>query len=80
MNNYIEAVCIGKPLGLPEYDQDAEQWAVYFEESETPWCAHNLPRDIVAVYAEDSEEACDIYNHYNLNPVTEEVAIEEDTI
>ena len=37
MNDYIEAVCVGKPMGLPEYNEDTEEWEVYFEESETPW-------------------------------------------
>jgi hypothetical protein len=71
MNNYIEAVCIGKPMGLPEYDMDAEQWSVYFEESPTPWHP-DTSRDIVAVQCVNSEEATDIYNHYNINPVMEE--------
>ena len=70
MNDYIEAVCIGKPLGLPEYDEDAEQWSVYFEESETPWS--DEPRDVIGVPCESAEEACEIYNHYNINPVLEE--------
>tara|TARA_B100000519_G_C14217758_1_gene425897 strand:- start:106 stop:432 length:327 start_codon:yes stop_codon:yes gene_type:complete len=67
MNDYVEAVCVGKPMGLPEYDMDAEQWAVYFEESETPWS--DEPRDVVAVQCENVEEATDIYNYYNQNPV-----------
>ena len=36
MNNYIEAVCIGKPMDLPEYNEDTELWEVYFEESPPP--------------------------------------------
>ena len=36
LNPYVEAVCMGKPMGLPEYDMDAEQWEVYFEESAHP--------------------------------------------
>ena len=67
MNDYINAVCIGKPMGLPEYDMDAEQWAVYFAESETPWS--DEPRDVVAVQCDDAQEATDIYNYYNQNPV-----------
>jgi len=76
MNNYIEAVCVGKPLGLPEYDMDAELWEVYFEESETPWS--NEQRDIIGVPCEDAQEATDIYNYYNQNPVGEKTN-EEDT-
>ncbi len=71
LNPYVEAVCIGKPMGLPEYDMDAEQWEVYFEESPTPWHP-DTSRDIVAVQCVNAEEATDIYNHYNQNPVTEE--------
>jgi len=78
MNNYTEAVCIGKPMGLPEYDMDAEQWAVYFEESPTPWHP-NQERDVLPVYCVNAEEATDIYNHYNINPVTEEKEDEEVT-
>lgn len=77
MNDYIEAVCVGKPLGLPEYDMDAELWEVYFEESETPWS--DEPRDIVGVPCEDAQEATDIYNHYNINPVGENTENEKDT-
>ena len=71
LNPYIEAVCIGKPMGLPEYDMDAEQWSVYFEESPTPWHP-DTSRDIVAVQCANAEEATDIYNYYNQNPVMEE--------
>ena len=70
MNDYIEAVCAGKPMGLPEYDEEAEQWLVYFEESETPWS--DQARDVIGVPCENAEEACKIYNHYNINPVMEE--------
>lgn len=76
LNPHVEAVCIGKPLGLPEYDMDAEQWSVYFEESETPWS--DEPRDIVGVICEDAQEATDIYNYYNQHPVGEKTN-EEDT-
>ena len=70
MNYYIEAVCQGKPMGLPEYEEDAEQWSVYFEEAETPWS--DKPWDVIGVPCESAEEACEIYNHYNINPVLEE--------
>jgi hypothetical protein len=33
MNNYIEATCIGSPLDLPEYNEDTEQYEVFFEEN-----------------------------------------------
>ncbi len=63
-------------MGLPEYDMDAELWEVYFEESETPWSDEQ--RDIIGVPCEDAQEATDIYNYYNQNPVGEKTN-EEDT-
>ena len=77
MNYYIEAVCEGKPMGLPEYHDEAEQWLVYFEESETPWS--DEPRDVIGVPCDTAEEACEIYNHYNINPVMEAKENEEVT-
>ena len=76
LNPYVEAVCVGKPLGLPEYDRDAEQWWVYFEESETPWS--DEPRDMLEVTCEDAQEATDIYNYYNQNPVKEIIEDEDE--
>lgn len=73
MNNYIEATCIGSPLGLPEYNDDTEQWEVFFEESETPWFPYDIPRDILSVSFESADSACDAYNHYNQNPVKEDI-------
>ena len=65
MNSYVEAVCVGKPLGLPEHHEEAEQLLVYFEESETP--LSDEPRDVVGVPCKTAEEACEIYNYYNQN-------------
>jgi len=62
-------------MGLPEYDMDAELWEVYFEESETPWS--DEPRDIIGVPCEDAQEATDIYNYYNQNPVGEKTNEED---
>ena len=62
-------------MGLPEYDMDAELWEVYFEESETPWS--NEQRDIIGVPCEDAQEATDIYNYYNQNPVGEKTNEED---
>ena len=78
MNKHVEAVCVGKPLGLPEYDEDAELWSVYFEESETPWSPIEEPRDVIGVICDSAEEACDVYNFYNANPITEDNTNEED--
>jgi len=79
MNPYVEAVCIGKPLDLPEYDEQAEQWKVWFEESETPYHPYdkalreniNFP-DLISYSCDSADEACELYNYYNQNPVTEE--------
>ncbi|HBY66446.1 MAG TPA: hypothetical protein DEG69_00930 [Flavobacteriaceae bacterium] len=71
MNNYIEAVCIGSPMDLPSYNEDTEQWEVYFEESETPWNPY-ADRDIISYSCEDADEACELYNYYIQNPVKEE--------
>ena len=62
-------------MGLPEYDMDAELWEVYFEESETPWSDEQ--RDIIGVPCEDAQEATDIYNYYNQNPVGEKTNEED---
>ena len=78
MNDYIEAVCVGKPMGLPEYNEDTEEWEVYFEESETPWNPY-ADRDVISYSCESSEEACDIYNYYNQNPANEEKEEDEET-
>lgn len=79
MNNYIESVCIGRPLSLPEYDETAEQWVLYFEESETPWFPYEMPRDIIGYHCVNVEEATDLYNYYNQNPIKEEELSEEVT-
>ena len=77
MNKYLEAVCIGKPLGLPEYDEEAEQWVVFFEESPTPWNPY-ADQDMVGYHCEDSGEACGIYNYYNQNPIKLETHDDEE--
>lgn len=71
MNNYIEATCIGSPLGLPEYNESTEQWELFFEENHDEWNPY-FERDIISVSFESAEEVTDAYNHYNLNPVMEE--------
>ncbi len=48
MNDYIEAVCVGKPLDLPTWNEESEKYEVYFEESETPWFPYDIPRDIIS--------------------------------
>ena len=70
-NNYIESVCVGRPLGLPEWDEESELWLLFFEESETPWHP-NQERDLISVSFESAQEGTDAYNHYNLNPVRED--------
>ena len=70
MNNYIEAICIGKPLDLPEYNEDTELWEVHFEESPTPWHPYD-EQDLISYSCESADEACELYNYYNQNPVKE---------
>ena len=78
MNNYIEATCIGSPLGLPEYNESTEQWELFFEENHDEWNPY-FERDILSVSFESVEEVTDAYNHYNLNPVKEDKENEEAT-
>ena len=71
MNNYIEATCVGSPLGLPEYNESTEQWELFFEENHDEWNPY-FERDIISVSFESAEDVTDAYNHYNVNPVMEE--------
>jgi len=79
MNDYIETVCIGTPLDLPEYDEQSEQWQLWFEESETSYHPYdelfreniNFP-DLISYSCDSAEEACELYNYYNQNPVTKD--------
>lgn len=79
MNNYIEAVCIGKPIDLPDYNEESEQWNIWFEESETPCFQYdeefreniNFP-NIISYSCDTAEEACELYNYYNQNPIQKE--------
>ncbi len=64
MNNYIEAVTEGKPLDLPSYNEDIEQWELYFAESATPWHPYSS-QDLLSVSFESAQDACDAYNYYN---------------
>jgi hypothetical protein len=84
MNNYIEATCIGRPLDLPDYNEQLEQWSLWFEESKTSYHPYdeafreniNFP-DLISYSCDSAEEACELYNYYNQNPVTEETKNEE---
>ena len=64
MNNYIEAVCEGKPLDLPNYNENSEQWEIFFEESATHYHPYDQ-RDLLAVSFDSAQEASDAYNFYN---------------
>ena len=77
-NNYIEATCIGSPLGLPEYNESTEQWELFFEENHDEWNPY-FERDILSVSFESVEEVTDAYNHYKQNPVKEDKENEEVT-
>jgi hypothetical protein len=71
MNNYIEATCIGSPLGLPEFNDDTEQYEVFFEENQDDFHPY-FQRDIISYSCEDADEATEIYNYYNQNPIKKE--------
>ena len=70
MNNYIEALCVGKPMDLPNYNEETEQWEVYFEENNDNYHPY-FGRDIISYGCESADEACALYNHYNINPIEE---------
>ena len=71
MNNYIEATCIGSPLGLPEFNDDTEQYEVFFEENRDDFHPY-FQRDIISYSCEDADEATEIYIYYNQNPIKKE--------
>lgn len=77
MISYIDAVCEGKPMDLPNYNEDIEQWEIYFEESATPWYP-NDQRDVISYACESADEACEVYNYYNQHPAGEGEDNEED--
>lgn len=64
MHNYIDAVCEGLPLDKPSFNEDSEQWELYFEESHTPWHPYDQ-RDLIAVSFDSAEEAEQSYNYYS---------------
>jgi len=67
VNSYIEAVCAGVP-DPPRFNQDTEEWDLYFEESDTPW--HPYPmRDVISYGCPSKEEAERLYAYYNQNPL-----------
>lgn len=70
-NYYIEATCIGSPLGLPEFNDDTEQYQVFFEENHDDFNPY-FQRDIISYSCEDADEATEIYNYYNQNPIQKE--------
>ena len=70
-NYYIEATCIGSPLGLPEFNDDTEQYEVFFEENHDDFHPY-FQRDIISYSCEDADEATEIYNYYNQNPIKKE--------
>ena len=69
MNNYIEALCEGSPLDLPNFNEDTEHWEIYFEENQDDFHPY-FQRDIISYSCESADEACDLYNYYNKNPIT----------
>lgn len=79
MNNYIEALCEGRPLDLPNYNEDTKQWEIHFEENRDDFHPY-FQRDIISYSCETADEACELYNHYIKNPIQledEEVTTED---
>jgi hypothetical protein len=68
MNDYIETLCVGKPLGLPEWDEPSELWELFFEGSPTPYHPYD-EQEMISVSFETAQEVTDAYNYYNQNPV-----------
>ena len=62
--SYIEAVCEGKPLEKPSYNQDSDTWSLWFEESDTPYHPY-FQRDLIEVHFESQTEAESAYHHYS---------------
>ena len=56
MNNYIEALCEGSPLDLPNFNEDTEQWEIYFEENQDDFHPY-FQRDIISYSCESADEA-----------------------
>ena len=69
MNNYIEALCEGSQLDLPNFNEDTENWEIYFEQNQDDFHPY-FQRDIISYSCESADEACDLYNYYNKNPIT----------
>ena len=67
---YAQAVCEGKPFDLPCYNEATEQWQVPFIESPNDHLEELV--DLIEIPCESAQEATDIYNHHNHNPVGEE--------
>jgi len=74
---YIEATCKGRPFDLPAYDEATEEWNNSFIESPNKNSGELV--DLLEVPSGSAEEACEIYNYYNQNPVGEEKNHEENT-
>ena len=63
MNDYIDAVCEGSPLEPPTYNDEIEQWELYFEESATAWHPYD-ERDLISVSFDSKEQAQQNYDYY----------------
>jgi len=63
MNDYIDAVCEGSPLEPPTYNDEIEQWELYFEESPTAWHPYD-ERDLISVSFDSKEQAQQTYDYY----------------
>ena len=64
MNEYINALCEGKPLEKPSYDQDSDMWSLWFEESDTSWHPY-FQKDLIEVHFESQTEAQNAFDYYS---------------
>ena len=63
--DYIDAVCIGEPFDKPIYDDKADTWDLYFEESATDYHPYFNEPELICVSFESQAEADEAYAHYS---------------
>jgi len=62
---YIDAVCVGRPLEEPNYDSESDTWELYFEESATEYHPYFTESDLLCVSFENKTDAERAYHHYS---------------
>ena len=63
--DYIDAVCVGEPFDKPTYDDKADTWDLYFEESVTDYHPYFNEPELICVSFESQAEADEAYAHYS---------------